>query len=459
MGLVARCGAVLVLPLLLCACATAVTGGEGPGDSLAALSVIDTRADVRPLTAEVFAEAEDAQPLDVGDTVRTNASGFAEVQYADGSLTRLGAATVLQVVALDGDVTVPEIEVDLDVGRVWNRVNTVTGERGRFEVGTDVGTAAVRGTAFAIECTDEPVCTFTVTEGRIVVTTLDGTVIEIGAGEVVTLGRDASDTTGGTTGDGGGDSDGGGDGGDGGDGDGTGGDGEDGDGAGTRIVELSRTPVGDGTDTDSSVWLARNEPLDRGTGRFSTPDQHCSVTVGGRNLDRATTPETAIEASIDQALQVDAVATGPLDRYQVDLHLAGLSLRAAEGEVQADDSGDRTTFRGEVDVSEYATWGVGLYEVTARTTGTECLAHAFINVTGRSPLTTGGGGLAVLLTLLGTGGLLAAFSLATSVGTPTAAATGEAATTDEPGGDSPAVEDGATTSSWFKGFLDFFGGG
>ena len=91
----------------------------GAGGSLAALRGA-TAAERRPLTAQVFTEAEDGQPLESGDVVRTDATGFAEVAYADGSLSRLDAETTLTVVVLDGDATLPEIELDLDVGRVWN---------------------------------------------------------------------------------------------------------------------------------------------------------------------------------------------------------------------------------------------------------------------------------------------------------------------------------------------------
>lgn len=435
-----RSGAFLVLLLLTAGCASAA-GTVTPEGSLAALAVIDTRTTLRPVTAEVFEEAEDGVALHAGDTLRTDETGFAEVAYADGSLTRLGSSTVFSVVELAGDVTVPEITVDLDVGRVWNRVNTVTGERGRFEVVTDVGTAAVRGTAFSITCTPEPICVFAVTEGLVVVTTPEGEQFQIAAGERVTLGRDADDavpTSGEAGGSDGGGSQGGGDDGGGDDSGGTAGDAPGAVPSGTGTTEIDR----DGLAGDDALelWLARNEPMDGATRRFATAaDQACSVTVGGRNVDHATTPETAIDAPIDEVLVVDAVATGPLERYVVDLHLAGLSVRAAEGEVLADRAGDRTGFRGEIDVSEYAEWGVGLYEVTAATTGTNCRAHAFVNVTGRSPLATATGFMAMLLALLGAWGLAGALNLALSGGTP------------------PQTADG--TTSWTTRFFGGFGGG
>jgi len=466
----------------LSACALVACGGGqvaagsafGSGDTLAALAVIDTRTDHRPVTATVYDEASDGQALVPGDAVRTDERGFAEVVYADGSLTRLGPGTEFSLVALGGDTTVPEIEVELEVGETWHRVKTVTGERGRFEVQTAVGTAAVRGTAFAIACTDEPVCTFTVTEGIVVVTTLDGREIEVVAGDALTIGLaqdpdggDGSDGSGAggdetgdgvATGDGGSGADGASDGvsdgttdassgdGDGGTGAGGASDGVsdgttdagsgDGDGGdtgtaggvaqgGARTVVLAHGAIDEVDETGGAgvralgTWVARNQPLDVATGRFSEQREACSVTVNGRNVEHADSPETAIEAPIDELLRIDAVATGVLETYQVDLRFAGVNVRAAQGRVLADESGDRTTFRGDVAVARYAQWGVGLYEVIATTTGTRCDAGAFVNVTGRNPLTTGTGIAALLLALGGAAGLVAAINLATGRETAT----------------------------------------
>lgn len=433
------------------------------GEAMAALAVIDTRADHRPVTATVFEEADDGLPLEMGDAVRTDATGFAEIVYADGSLTRLDGDTTFTVLALDGDVTVPEIETRLDGGRIWNRVNSVTAQRGRFEVETSVGVATVRGTAFGIECIEPGECTFTVTEGVVVVITPDGQEIEIAAGEAVTIGIDGGgrgdDGAGaGAGGSGGGSSEGSAAGSDGDataaddttDGnDGTpdgsatpapddpagmdsgedvqgpdgsvGADGSNGSSSSTGIT-VSRQPADGGTDdggTGIEVWTGRNATLDEATRRFGGDRESCSVTVGGRNINHATSPDTAIDVHVDETLYVDAVATGPLESYRVDLRFAGIAVRAAQGEVLPDTSGDRTGFRGEVDVRQYARWGVGLYEVHATTSGTRCDALAFVNVIGRNPLTTGSGVAALLLALGGTAGLIAAINLATGDGTAT----------------------------------------
>ena len=48
-----------------------------------------------------YAPVAASQPVAVGDGVRTDATGFAEVAYGDGSRTRLDVNTEFEVVALD----------------------------------------------------------------------------------------------------------------------------------------------------------------------------------------------------------------------------------------------------------------------------------------------------------------------------------------------------------------------
>ena len=231
-----------------------------------------------------------------------------------------------------------------------------------------------------------------------VVTTADEREIEVGAGEVVTLGRDEDDATAGGTG---------------------GGANYDGDGTSdpgpgrrrrvpagsSRMVEPHRSDRDTSGATSNGSWATRNEDLDAGTGRFVTPGTATLLGHGRGSQPRSRhDPGDGDRRPVDETLRIDAVAAGALRRYEVDLHLGGLRVRAAEGVVQPDDAGDRTTFRGDVNVSDYAEWGVGLYEVTASTTGTDCEARAFVNVTGRHPMTTGTGIMALLLLVGGAAG-------------------------------------------------------
>lgn len=369
------------------------------GEALAALEVVETVVEVRPGGVDDWMAAEDGRALEAGTGVRTDADGFAQIVYADGSQARLAEATTYEVVELAGDALAPIVRARLDVGRTWHRVQGVTGRRGGYEVETAVGTAAVRGTVFTIECDERPVCTFAVIEGTIVVTTPEGLVIVVNRDEEVTLGAagEAAPAGGGAggapPGPGGPD--------DGGEpatpssgssdpasvGDPGTDDAGAGDTASAAVVELAREELSAGA-LAVRPWAATNLALDRETDRYGTLEESCSVTINGRNADLADTPDTAIDVDVADTVVIDALATGPLDTYAVSLGFGAASVPAASGTVLPDDDGDTSRFRGTADVSAYATWGVGLYEVEASTTGTVCVTRAFVHVSGPPPVVT-----------------------------------------------------------------------
>lgn len=451
-GAAATALAIGLVLLLSSATAQARSEAIGPahrGDALGALGVLSDLVEHRA-AGEAWAVAVDGTAVVDGDEIRTDATGRAEVLYADGSVTRLDVATEFAVVRLAGDSIAPEIRVQLDVGQTYNEVRDVTGQRGSYVVETPVGTAAVRGTIFVIACDDRPVCTFTVLEGEIEIVTLDGQVLVVGAGEELTLGL-ADDDGGPAVFAGGGSGDpaspfggGGFDGGRGqpapltGGGTGGGPSGAPGGGplpaspfdgaAGTVVVVGRETP---GVDAIADrPWVAdnltRTDTAVSTTGRAPVTGEadNCAVTLAGRNVALATSPDTAIEVPHDEEVTIVAAASGPLDRYRIDIYLADLSFVAASGEVEPDDKGDRTTFKGTADVGQYARWGSGLYEVRARTTGTVCDLTAYINVTGGPPLASGVSLAAIVAIAVAAGGLASAVD-----GSLTVASLDEAAST------------------------------
>lgn len=122
----------------------------------------------------------------------------------------------------------------------------------------------------------------------------------------------------------------------------------------------------------------------------------CTLTVNGVDVRSAATPQTAIEVPFDSTVQVQAASSGAITSHRVALEIAGISWTADE----RSDSG--TGWLGEVQVSDYATYGVGIYKVTGSSTGPgACSGTAFIEVTGKSPFTTVAGGTALGLGILG----------------------------------------------------------
>jgi len=362
----------------------------------ASLDILDDQVGWQGQSATVFTEATDNMLLAVGESVRTNADGFAQIDWSDGSLARLDGDSQLTIVDLQGGALAPEIEVGLDVGRVWNRVQDATGSVGRYEIQTGVGVAAVRGTAFSIACTVAQICTFIVAVGQIQLTTPDGGVLLIGEGETVVVGPSGEntgtpivpppdgETPGATPGDGGTP-------------DGTPPE------PGFVVTERSQQSVDDLRDDDD--WIDDNLGRDDDTGRFGSEGAACAATVNGHNASFATTPQTAIVLDVNDVAPVHGVTVAPLDSYAVFLSLAGRSFDLGGGVRTG-----QTTFDADIEVADYAVFGVGLYEVGATTTGTVCRKDGYILITGRSPLSTIAGILSAIVTLLGLAGASASIS-------------------------------------------------
>ncbi len=123
-------------------------------------------------------EVEKTDSAHMGDVVATDSAGRAQLDYPDGSLTRLGPDTTLTVDVLDS-AEAQRTALSLDVGQSWHRVQKLVAEKAQYEVSTPVGVAAVKGTAFEVDCTAEPACTITVIEGVVEFTATDGSVFEV----------------------------------------------------------------------------------------------------------------------------------------------------------------------------------------------------------------------------------------------------------------------------------------
>ena len=102
-----------------------------------------------------FVAAKDGQALQQGDTIKTDAAGRAEIDYTDGSLTRLGELDRVhdhQAHRTSRAVARPRARSR------WARPGTAAAkvsETGSFEVKAGGTTAAVEGTAFVVVCVDD----------------------------------------------------------------------------------------------------------------------------------------------------------------------------------------------------------------------------------------------------------------------------------------------------------------
>jgi hypothetical protein len=157
----------------LCAVAVLAVGSlsvmaapAGAADSLASLKITTQNVQIKQKGKSSFVSAKAGMALKQGDTIKTDTDGRAEIDYTDGSLTRLAGSTVFTISKLTNERGGRQTQGTLSVGETWNRAAKVS-ETGSFEVKAGGTTAAVEGTAFVAKCvprtdgSQKVDCTFT----------------------------------------------------------------------------------------------------------------------------------------------------------------------------------------------------------------------------------------------------------------------------------------------------------
>jgi len=128
-------------------------------EAVATLVVERDEVELRREGKDVFRPAKDGAELHEGDTVRTDDTGRATVEYTDKSFTRLDVNTEFTIVELTDDQGERHTTGKLSVGRTWNRVEDLT-ESEAFETEGAGATAAVDGTAYVAACLNPVACEF-----------------------------------------------------------------------------------------------------------------------------------------------------------------------------------------------------------------------------------------------------------------------------------------------------------
>jgi hypothetical protein len=149
------------------------SGGAGHSEPLATLKVESPSVEVKKADADAFKKAKDGQKLREGDTVRTDGTGRAEIDYGGDAYTRLDVDTTFTVASLTDDQGNRQVEGSLEQGRTWNRTVSLT-ESESFEQSGGGATAAVTGTAFVVECESVDHCDFTAVVDITTLTGADG---------------------------------------------------------------------------------------------------------------------------------------------------------------------------------------------------------------------------------------------------------------------------------------------
>jgi hypothetical protein len=145
---------VIAIALALVA-AVGMPAGAKTTTTLATLKVMQDGVTVKHKGKSSFVAAKEGEAIHQGDTIKTDSTGRAEIDYTDGSLTRLDTSTVFLISRLTNDRGGRQTQGTLSVGQTWNRAAKVS-ETGSFEVKAGGTTAAVEGTAFVVSCPAAP---------------------------------------------------------------------------------------------------------------------------------------------------------------------------------------------------------------------------------------------------------------------------------------------------------------
>src|SRR5215207_2946066 len=97
------------------------SAGAASDTALAHLKITADHVSVKADAKSSFKPGTDGMVLKQGDTVKTDATGQAEIDYTDGSLTRLAGSTVFTISRLTNERGGRQTQGKLSVGDAWYR--------------------------------------------------------------------------------------------------------------------------------------------------------------------------------------------------------------------------------------------------------------------------------------------------------------------------------------------------
>ena len=133
----------------------------------ASVTATAPKVDVRAKSAHAFTKVSKTKNVRIGDLVRTSAAGLAQVDYGEGSYTRLDHHTKFVIKKLTNKAGDRRVKTTLISGRTFNRVEKIT-ESESFEQTAGGATAGVVGTTFVVARDAEAdISVFTLVEGTL----------------------------------------------------------------------------------------------------------------------------------------------------------------------------------------------------------------------------------------------------------------------------------------------------
>jgi len=154
-------------------------GGDDPESSTATLTVIDPVAETRAGPTADFVAIDDEDDLERNAEIRTDDTGFAELEYSDATHTRFGPSTLASIERLDYAASPRRIAVGLDIGRTLQRPATTGTAPPIVEMRTESAVASAKDAEFTAECETASVCRFIVLHGTVDVAPSDADAVRL----------------------------------------------------------------------------------------------------------------------------------------------------------------------------------------------------------------------------------------------------------------------------------------
>ncbi|MBK9055441.1 MAG: FecR domain-containing protein [Chloroflexi bacterium] len=158
----------------------------------AVLTEVSGQVDVWATADETWQLATPGLVLHAGDKVRTAAAAAARITYFDGSLTRMSAATTLELTELSArrNGRWHSIAFSQQTGQTEQLVLPLPSADSRFEITTAAARIAVQGTTYQVIVDEGGHTQVTVSEGQVVVYDLQNIAHNVATGDSLTLAPD-----------------------------------------------------------------------------------------------------------------------------------------------------------------------------------------------------------------------------------------------------------------------------
>lgn len=141
------------------------------GAAVAKASFVKGSVEVGPTAEGPFKRLKRNRKVKAGSFVKTGADSRAELKFSDGSVTRIGAKSLLAISDASFNAKSREVKVKsrLVAGKAWSKVSKLVGGDARFEMETENAVAGVRGTVFRVNIDNDAATVVRVYNGSVAV--------------------------------------------------------------------------------------------------------------------------------------------------------------------------------------------------------------------------------------------------------------------------------------------------